>query len=302
MDRLDAVDGIIDEVRAERILRSGVHLARQAVDSGKSDGKKKEKKRGVALSLGPYGATMRPSTEYSAAYDRPHSTLSALRTWHATRLDVYSKDPQTWKDTDYVAFETMGRTDEIAAVRLAMEDIIGSGKEEKKVWISCVFDRDSCTLPSGESPEAALHAALGPVKGEDNRVKQAAKVWGVGINCTKVAKLPFLIGKWEKELKRMVKEAQSQEGLAEVEWPVLVLYPDGTKKGERYDTTAMKWVVDENAEGEEEKEWAEEVAGIAKRVKERVENGEVGWKAVVVGGCCRVGPEDIGKLKRKLDA
>ncbi|MCV5153678.1 homocysteine S-methyltransferase family protein, partial [Escherichia coli] len=69
----------------------------------------------VALSLGPYGATMIPSTEYSRRYDPKHQHVQALEKWHKERLDLFKDvDPN---QVNYIAFETVPRLDEIVAIR-----------------------------------------------------------------------------------------------------------------------------------------------------------------------------------------
>lgn len=284
MDIHDAVDGIIDKARGEAIMRNAVTLARNAVDS-KGDGL-------VALSLGPYGATMRPSTEYTACYDSHHSTQERLRKWHLDRLLIYASDPATWERIDCVAFETFGRTDEILAARKAMDDLVTiKGLPPKKFWISCVFVEidGQVVLPSGETPKKALQSVLRPVMRDDNSV--LPRPWGIGINCTKVGRVRGILKEWVQEIEGVVS--------GNVEWPTLVLYPDGTGEGERYDSVRREWVV-EGQSKKEEGTWAERVAQLAREVKESEESGTARWAGVVVGGCCRIGPEDIKRLSHEL--
>jgi homocysteine S-methyltransferase len=83
------------------------------------------------------------------------------------------------------------------------------------------------------------------------------------------------------------------------EWPALVLYPDGTRSGERYDSTLREWVVDEEGgeDGERPPEvsWHQEVGDVVEEARERGK-----WSTIVVGGCCRTGPEDIAMLRERF--
>ena len=48
----------------------------------------------VALSIGPYGACMIPSQEYSGAYDEPHGSRAALYEWHLERMRLFAASPR----------------------------------------------------------------------------------------------------------------------------------------------------------------------------------------------------------------
>jgi homocysteine S-methyltransferase len=88
------------------------------------------------------------------------------------------------------------------------------------------------------------------------------RVAAVGINCTPPEYIPSLIG----EARRVTKK------------PILV-YPNS---GERYDTDRKMWV------GDPRVDWEEEAPA---------------WRragAAGIGGCCRIGPDQIAKLRRRL--
>lgn len=67
----------------------------------------------------------------------------------------------------------------------------------------------------------------------NNEVAKSA-LRGVSINCAKVWKLIPLLTRSESVIEKLLEEGTIQE------WPVLVLYPDGTK-GEMYNTVTKKW-------------------------------------------------------------
>ncbi|KAH8904980.1 Homocysteine S-methyltransferase [Coniochaeta sp. PMI_546] len=234
----------------------------------------------VALSMGPYGATIVPSQEYGGKYDEEHSGVSALMAWHLQRIGLFAKVPDLFKQVDYISFETVPRLDELLAIRQVMDD-----KElhvRAPYWISCVFpgDDEVLTLPDGTSVEEAVRAML---SGEVADVVP----WGIGVNCTKVTKLPALVERYEAVVKGMVDSGELSG------WPSLVLYPDGTN-GEVYNTTTQKWEMPEGKEPPK-RSWESQVAEVVKATQRRAS-----WNTIVVGGCCKATPEDIARLREAL--
>lgn len=214
----------VPATRIGGFLEDAVRLASEAVQAPIS-GKK------VALALGPYGATMIPSQEYSGQYDRDHATAEALKAWHLERIGLFADIPRVWDHGTYMAFETIPRYDEVIAIRKTMEESKRQGlvDEPTQFSISCVFPGDDrvLALPDGTPVEDAVHALL-------SKDVSTAIPWMVGINCTKVSKLPALVEKFEEVVRRMLSTDEIEE------LPALVLYPDGTN-GEVYNTTTQKW-------------------------------------------------------------
>ena len=198
-------------------MRSAVRIARDAFGGRKGT---------VALSLGAYGAVMLPSQEYSGKYDSFHETSQQLRDWHGRRIGAFVGDSETWAEVGIVAFETLPLLGEVLAVRDVMGDLQGLG-EEREFWISCVFPGEGNCLPDGSSVKDVVKAMLEPREG-------ARVPMGVGINCTKVGKVEELIEEFEREVGGLVETGEV------VEWPSLVVYPDGTN-GEVYNTTTKEW-------------------------------------------------------------
>lgn len=175
----------------------------------------------IAMSFGPYGATMIPSAEYSGLYDDEHNTADKLLAWHAERLALAQIPKDLIGRVNYVAFETIPRLDEIQAVRKAAVNI-GS------YWISVLYP-ENLKLPDGTSPEEAVRAMLVAEEG-------LAMPWGIGVNCTNVQDLQEIVGIYERTVAIMINEG------AVTEWPALILYPDGTNGGS-YDSVTQSWMI-----------------------------------------------------------
>lgn len=248
-----ALSGVKDPVQVRKYMRSAVKFARTALNQtskSNQDGLSSERERGrVALSLGAYGATMKPSQEYSGAYDAEHSTQDQLFSWHAQRLNVFLNDgiimvpsevadeeekqdrEETWANVDLVAFETIPRVDEIHAARACVSAL--RNNETRDFWISCVFPGDENRLPDGSSVREVVQAMLG------DRHNGSVLPTGIGINCTRVEKLESLVLEFEEAVAELVKKRVARQ-LSAKEWLSLLIYPDGTK-GEVYNTTTKKW-------------------------------------------------------------
>lgn len=271
----------IPRARIPHYIDAAVRIGREAL------GDKAAQAARLALSVGPYGACMVPSQEYSGRYDDAHSTQEALVEWHADRLALFAAVEDVQARVDYVALETVPRVDEIVAMRRALAAT--PALSPLPYWISCLFPgpgpgEDAC-LPDGRSVEAALRAMLDPAA--------APPPWGVGVNCTKVHKLDGLLRRYEEAVGKLLRE-----GVARA-WPALVLYPDGTN-GEVYNTTTQTWerpVAEGAAEGEGEGRmpWAKQLAEVVRATRSRGS-----WRQIVVGGCCMAGPEDIAALRAEL--
>lgn len=219
-------DGVPPD-RVPGLLGDAVRLARGSATAA------------VALSLGPYGATVVPSQEYGGEYDEEHCGVEALAAWHLERMMLFAEVPGLFAAVEYLAFETLPRLDEVLAIRRVMEDPglnrrmaddrPGTGRVP--YWLSCVFPGEEedgePALPDGTSAKDVVRAMLDPEV-------SSVVPWGVGINCTKVGRLPTLVTTYEA----VVTEIASAGQLAG--WPSLVLYPDGTN-GEVYNTATQKW-------------------------------------------------------------
>lgn len=219
----DFPDGI-PRTAIPQFLETAISVAEHAAQS---------KKGKIALSLGPYGACMIPGQEYSGEYDAEHDSEETLYRWHLSRLRLFQgTEDDLLSRVQYVAFETLPRLDEVRAVRRAAWD----AGITVPVWISCVFPRDDECLPDGSTVEEVVDAALAPM--QDGYLP-----WGIGVNCTKIQKLPGLIDRFGPCIRQAIDAGQISTA------PALVLYPDGTN-GEVYNTTTQAWEKRENADSQ----------------------------------------------------
>ncbi|KAJ8070089.1 hypothetical protein OCU04_000484 [Sclerotinia nivalis] len=268
-----------DKEEVNEIMRSALDIASNAFSIKKdSNGK-------IALSLGAYGAIMTPGQEYTGKYDDQHKSSEQLSSWHHERISVFSRDPKSWDRVDYVAFETIPLLEEIEGVRKSMGEVERSngGKTgSKPFWITCVFPGEGDCLPDGSSVQRIVQAMLSKKDG-------SPEPFGIGLNCTKVGKVEALILDFEREVKSLVEKGDISE------WPSLVVYPDGTIKGEVYNTSTKVWEIREPP-GEEDLQWDEAVLEIVRRTRDRGL-----WKEIIVGGCCKTTPREIGKLRERID-
>lgn len=207
-----------------RYLRTAVEVAEAS--KGRDSAK-------IALSLGPYGACMIPGQEYGGVYDDEHDDEEKLYRWHLERLRLFQdvEGQDLTSRIQYVAFETLPRLDEVRAVRRAIHD---SGITAP-FWIACVFPREDECLPDGSNVDQVVKASIAPVEG-------ALVPWGIGMNCTKIHKLPGLVDKFGACVNGLI-----AAGIAS-DVPSLVLYPDGTN-GEVYNTTTQTWEKPEGKSG-----------------------------------------------------
>ncbi|CZR36426.1 uncharacterized protein FPRO_03314 [Fusarium proliferatum ET1] len=261
----DFPEGIPRET-VPRFLDDAVSIAQRAVGD----------KGCVALSIGPYGACMIPGQEYSGKYDAEHNSLADLEAWHRERLGVFAEISDIQKRVGYVALETIPRVDEIIAMRKALAAT--PTLSNLPYWTACLSPEKDLKMPDGNSIEAAVEAMLDP--------EVSSKLpWGIGINCTKVDKLDQLLEIFERTISGLIESGKITE------WPALVLYPDGTN-GEVYNTTTQKWEMPDGVETHRRSSWERQLETVVKATEDRGK-----WPAILVGGCCRAGSEDIKKLR-----
>jgi len=240
----------------------------------------------IAISLGPYGASMIPSQEYSGQYDAQHDSENALYHWHLDRLRVFAEVSQLRTRTRYLAFETVPRLDEIRAIRRLFQHSANANahilqKLPSLYWISCVFP-ETVTLPDGSTVEAVAGALF-------DRSHGGTPPWGVGINCTKLDKLASIVELFETAMTRLIDEGKLDR------WPALALYPDGTN-GEVYNTETKTWEAP-SSQTAPSLPWASRFASIVAEIQERGR-----WSYLVVGGCCKASSEDLAELRTHLQA
>ncbi|KAI1434515.1 Homocysteine S-methyltransferase [Xylaria sp. CBS 124048] len=243
----------------------------------------------IALSLGPYGAVMTPGQEYSARYDDHHNSTDKLFCWHADRMNLFSSIPRLDTRIQFVAFETVPRLDEILAIRrLTARDALPSECSDTfgslgrtPYWISCVFPTDQ-TLPDGSNVGQVIRALLSSEYSD-------RPPWGIGINCTKIAKLPDLVRAYRDNVKLLEDEGHLHS------WPSLLLYPDGTN-GEVYDMATKTWRLPTGQKAVSgESSWEKQLADVVAR-----EQSRGCWRTIIAGGCCKASHSAISKLRAQV--
>ncbi|OMP86114.1 Homocysteine S-methyltransferase [Diplodia seriata] len=256
-------------------LARAVEVAEQASSHGTAK---------IALSLGPYGASMVPGQEYSGKYDAEHDTEESLYQWHLERLRLFAAVERLLDRVQYIALETLPRMDEIRAVRRAVQ-ALGATTEEAgpRLWISCVFPGESEDLPDGSTIDQVVEAMLG-------NMGDGCIPWGIGMNCTKMHKLPGLIRKFEDAVGKLQTAAPLHS------MPTLVLYPDGTN-GEVYNTTTKQWEKPDHMAGDTQLKEPWEVQ-LARAVGESYDRRC--FQSFLVGGCCKASHADIKRLREQF--
>ncbi|EER27760.1 Homocysteine S-methyltransferase family protein [Coccidioides posadasii C735 delta SOWgp] len=269
---------------ATRYMRSAIPLAYSSFNFS-------SKPPRVALSLGPYGATMCPvSAEYTGIYPEEMSNTAALEAWHAKRLEVYMEDPETWRKIEFLGFETVRRWDEVLAIRGAMGKLlqIAESGQSRKWWISGVFPQEDI---DEEDVRRWTSAAFGSTS------ENGLHPWGIGVNCTRLENIERIVDIMEDELGREKLTDNGERASVGSSWssrPWLVLYPDGTQ-GEIYDPTLKTWVKKDEEEITES--WPERCWRIVNHTWNRN-----AWNGILVGGCCRTRVHDIRALRERIDS
>lgn len=259
------------------------HLIDNAVTIAQHAAKRPSSAPAVALSMGPYGACMTPSQEYTGSYDAAHDSAPALEAWHRERMQLFSRSvADLGSRVGFLALETVPRVDEIVSMRRALGSLAGGEPiSVLPFWMSCLFPGEGDVLPDGTSAEDAVAAML------DADVP-GPRPWGVGINCTKTWKLDSLLRRYESVISKLVEDGSIDS------WPALVLYPDGTN-GEVYNTETQTWGLPAGTERDARGSWESQVAEVVKCTRERGE-----WRQIIVGGCCMASHEVIRRLREIL--
>jgi len=238
--------------------------------------------------------------------------IEALAQFHLWRLQAISSSPETWNAIDYIAFETVPHLRELRAIKLAMSKfnaaaetsqpqggpVLGINKL-KGWWISLVF-------PNGEEssqwgPEEREHQtrSLGPSldPAHESQIlnvvldhKAGAVPTGLGLNCTRIDQYPSILSS--------IVSTSSSKPVSGDKVPIpltLVVYPNGGRFGDAFDTVTHRWENDGGPRPDGRNvTWEEEVVEVVQKCR-----GE--WKDVIVGGCCRVYPPQIMALREKVN-
>lgn len=284
----------------------------------------------IALSLGPFGATLSPAQEFNGFYPPPfgpkaysptgpntnafadsipggyiearHAAAESLATFHLARLAVFAEDPGVWDAIDFIAFETVPLTTEIIAIRKAVDRMhMGfPALDAKPWWISTVY-------PNGQFPEEVA-SGDGRVSVRDVTLALYGnhELCGEAIregnkNATALP-LPTGIGVncttvdalqgILMQITNTIKGLQREDGTRPA--PFLVVYPN---RGDIFDVVERTWTPSRNdgAGGE----WARRLWDVV--CPFLMESNSV-WQGSIIGGCCKVGPKEIAALVKEVRA
>jgi len=143
----------IDRAGTARLLRRSVALAREARAELADDGRR----RWVAASVGPYGATLAGGQEYVGRYGL---SVAQLRDWHRPRAEILAE-----AGADLLAVETIPDADEAEALASIVADL------DAPCWLSYTISSAALTR-AGQSLRDAFTVAAG-----------LDQVVAVGVNC-----------------------------------------------------------------------------------------------------------------------
>ncbi|QRW21596.1 40S ribosomal protein S0 [Rhizoctonia solani] len=280
----------------------------------------------VALSLGPFGATLSPAAEFSGIYPPPYGppqpvtfftgeqaledeqkAENALLKFHLERISMLASTKETWDAIDIIAFETVPLLREARAIRRAMT-AFASANPSLRIppwWISFNF-------PDGVLPEQtsqgknytagdAVSACFAQHQADSTAIPDA-----FGINCTQVRYLHECVSLASDALQTVKQNPYSKSrpsvldprNLPSKSGPTLVVYPNG---GRIYDPNTMTWLpaASESSETKglsESDAWA---IGLVDVLQGAVPE-DSGWSGLLIGGCCKTEPEHVSALRKLL--
>lgn len=240
----------------------------------------------------------------------------ALAEFHLRRLLVFVEDDATWDRIDCVAFETVPLLREARAIKRAvgqLEAWTAAGvtgvmsdplrKRQPPMTMKPWYISFNFPGPDGRciqerwsgGPRIDLRTLVHDVFSCEGAVRRPA---GIGINCTQ-----------PKFVSRLVKDmTESASELPRVERaPRLVVYPNG---GLQYDADNQAWQEESESLGTSGNGWARHLLqSIREGLGEASATSDgagssigVPWSGIMVGGCCKVGPGDIGALRELINA
>jgi homocysteine S-methyltransferase len=259
----------------------------------------------IALSLGPFGASLFPAQEFDGFYPPPYgpkafsekgdnynafddnevatdNSVNALAQFHLERLQIFAQNSEAWTSIDCVAWESVPLAREVRAIRKAV-GLLQDGQKYhsmKPWWISLVFPYGrypETEHPGGQnlSVRQVAEAAVGGNASPSNPLPSA-----IGFNCMQTEFFPVLLTGLQEAVDDIWEKGTGR--------PWLVIYPNG---GDIYDPVSRTWLV----KGIAGKAWADKLGEIVENIMK-----QSSWGGVVVGGCCRTGPEEIDCLSRLL--
>lgn len=147
--------------RARELLMSGVHLAKETVDSFASDSHSKGRLQPlVGGSVGPYGAFLHNGSEYTGAYAKEMS-IEELKVWHRPHIECLVA-----AGADLIAFETIPSIKEGEALVELLREFTNT-----KAWLSFSCKDGRCISDGSLFADAVQIAS------------KSTQLLAVGVNC-----------------------------------------------------------------------------------------------------------------------
>ncbi|KAG9127261.1 AdoMet-homocysteine methyltransferase [Ceratobasidium sp. 392] len=311
-----------------QIMHKAIRLAVQARDQHSQSPAANDSIPKIALSLGPYGATLTPAAEFTGIYPPPYGPTQpgtcfdtqpsssdtqkereaedALVEFHLDRLRVFAALPGTWNAIDIIAFETVPLIREARAIRRAMTLLTNADPSIRipPWWISFNFSEGAL---AEQDSTGAHYTAADAVRACFEPIGQptASAPSAFGINCTHIRHIKGCLQAASRSLKELLDArpdeihqlSSSQLGFrGDIgPGPALVLYPNG---GRVYVPSTMSWLppsptISELDGSSEAQIWSRKLAA---SVVEGVPQ-EAAWSGLIVGGCCKTEPDYLVALK-----
>ncbi|CAG8553996.1 7266_t:CDS:2 [Ambispora leptoticha] len=172
---------------------------------------KKRIKPLIALSIGPYGATLANGSEYTGDYGT--TSDEELAEFHESRLRVYQSE---FSRIDFIAFETVPSLREAKVICQVLSNM-GEDELLPPCWISFSC-KDETRVSHGESIRECVEAICGN--------KANSLVFGIGVNCTH----PKFIAQLMQNFR------QTMDSFNDKKW--VICYPNA---GNEVDPVAKDW-------------------------------------------------------------
>ena len=281
-----------DAEQGSRYLKRAVELASKARTSHL--GSTPNTPIYIALSLGPFGATLSPTQEFSGVYPEPFGTesnsdcsppfqpsddlhLVALAQFHFERLWTYCSDEPTWNRIDSIAFETVILVREVLAIRMAYGMLLKRIAQDnlhrtmKPWWISGVFPHQKLR----QNPLAVGHFVRAVFSLSDLFPTPSA----IGVNCSALEDIQTILEGYRSVAREVVGMTSPS--------PWLVIYPNGPSS---YDPALDSW---SKKTVPQRVKWA---IGLVEIMKPFLQNLDP-FGGVIVGGCCQVGTKELALLR-----
>lgn len=255
----------LDKVRSQ-FWKERQHKLNEAEHNVSVGGGKQEMPRRfpkIAISIGPFIATLPDGCEYDPQYDGS-ITFDKLYDFHLTRVHFFLRASHS-VPIDIIAFETIGTIIEATAIVRAMSTPSVSGVP---YWLSLQC-RDGGHIASGEEIEHAIFSIL-----HENSVRNLV---AVGVNCTDISVIKTTIQTVQNTVASFFARADpdQQQTIQAVAYP---------NSGEQLIEHA--WV------------WPESGSISPSRWATIAHETNAG----IIGGCCRVGLDHIRALQSSMSS